>query len=265
IAHRGIAEPAEPSTEGKVGSSTMPHKRNPSTAEAIVAVGRALRHTVALMHDALLQEHERDASAWRFEWKAVPEACLMTGAILAQIKDVLGGLEVHADKMRGNLDALGGFLLSERVMFALADKLGKQSAHEVVYEAAMRGYAQNLTFEQALLQHPQAKAALTAEEVAALLDPTTYVGLAPAIVDGVLAETPAAGWIGPMPCASYMPLRPNQMPTSAASAARPDRLPSVGLRPFGRRSDQQLQMVHEGLAHGAGVGGARPGLHRKLD
>ena len=62
----------------------------------------------------------------------------MTGAILAQMKDVLAGLEVHADKMRRNLDALGGFLLSERVMFALADKLGKQTAHEVVYEASMR-------------------------------------------------------------------------------------------------------------------------------
>jgi adenylosuccinate lyase len=158
-----------------------------------------LRHTVALMHGALLQEHERDASAWRFEWKAVPEACLMTGAILAQIKDVLAGLEVHADKMRGNLDALGGFLLSERVMFALADKLGKQSAHEAVYEAAMHGYAQSITFEQALMQHPVVKAALGAGELAALLDPTTYVGLAPEIVDRVLAETRAAGWLGPMP------------------------------------------------------------------
>jgi len=197
LAHSEIDELAEPFSEGKVGSSTMPHKRNPSTAEAIVAVGRTLRHTVALMHDALLQEHERDASAWRFEWKAVPEACLMTGAILAQIKDVLAGLEVHADRMRGNLDALGGFLLSERVMFALADKLGKQSAHEAVYEAAMRGYAQKLTFEQALMQHPRVKAALGAGELAALLDPTTYVGLAPAIVDRVLAETRAAGWIGP--------------------------------------------------------------------
>jgi adenylosuccinate lyase len=196
LAHTEIDELAEPFNEGKVGSSTMPHKRNPSTCEGIVAVGRTLRYTVALMHEALIQEHERDASAWRFEWKALPEACLMTGAILAQIKDVLAGLEVHADRMRRNLDALGGFLLSERVMFALADKLGKQSAHEAVYDAAMRGFAQNLTFEQALMENPRVAAALGTEELRSLLDPTTYVGLAPAIVERVLAETRASGWIG---------------------------------------------------------------------
>jgi adenylosuccinate lyase len=120
----------------------------------------------------------------------------MAGAILAQMKDVLAGLEVNVGKMRRNLDALGGFLLSERVMFALADRLGKQSAHEVVYEASMRGYAQGMTFEQALMEHPRVKGALAAPELDALLDPTTYVGLAPAIVERVLAETRASGWLG---------------------------------------------------------------------
>jgi adenylosuccinate lyase len=196
LAHTEIDELAEPFSEGKVGSSTMPHKRNPSTAESVATVGRVLRYTVALMHDALLHEHERDASAWRIEWKAVPEACLMTGVILQQMKYILAGLEVHADKMRRNLDALGGFLMSERVMFALADKIGKQTAHEVVYHASMQGYEQGITFEQALMATPQAKDAIGTAELQALLDPTTYVGLAPAIVDRVLARTRASGWIG---------------------------------------------------------------------
>ena len=195
LAHTEIDELAEPFNEGKVGSSTMPHKRNPSTTEAVVAVGRTLRYTVALMHEALMQEHERDASLWRLEWKALPEACLMTGAILAQMKQVLAGLEVHADRMRRNLDALGGFLLSERVMFALADKIGKQTAHEVVYEASMHGYDKGITFEHALMENPRVAQALGTEELRSLLDPTTYVGLAPAIVERVLAETRAAGWI----------------------------------------------------------------------
>ncbi len=196
LAHTEIDELAEPFTEGKVGSSTMPHKRNPVMAEGVVAVARTLRYTVALMHDAMLVEHERDASMWRIEWKAIPEACQMTGAILAQMKVILSGLEVHAGKMRQNLDALGGFLLSERVMFALADKLGKQTAHEVVYEASMRGYEKGMRFEQALMEHKEVKGALDSKELAALLDPTTYVGLAPAIVDRVLAETRASGWLG---------------------------------------------------------------------
>jgi adenylosuccinate lyase len=199
LAHTEIDELDEPFNEGKVGSSTMPHKRNPATCEAIVAVGRTLRYTVALISEALIQEHERDAAVWRFEWKALPETCLMTGAILANSKYVLAGLEVHADKMRRNLDALGGFLLSERVMFALADKLGKQTAHELVYDAAMQGHDRGISFEQALMDNPRVGQALSREELDALLDPTSYVGLAPAIVERVLAETRAAGWIKALP------------------------------------------------------------------
>ncbi len=195
LAHTEIDELAEPFSEGKVGSSTMPHKRNPAVAESVVTVGRVLRYTVALMHDALMHEHERDAAAWRIEWKALPEACLMTGVILAQMNYVLAGLEVHADNMRRNLDALGGFLMSERVMFALADKVGKQSAHELVYHAAMQGFAQGITFEQALMESEEARHGLGSEELQLLLDPTTYVGLAPAIVERVLAQTRAAGWM----------------------------------------------------------------------
>lgn len=196
LAHNEIDELGEPFNEGKVGSSTMPHKRNPVIAEGVVAVGRALRYTVAVMHESLVMEHERDATLWRLEWKALPEACLMTGAILAQMKYILAGLEVHPGKMRSNLDVLGGFLLSERVMFALADRIGKQSAHEMVYEAAMHGIAQGITFEQALMADPRVKQAIGSDELKLLLDPTTYVGHAPAIVERVLAETRAAGWLG---------------------------------------------------------------------
>ncbi len=195
LARTEIDELGEPFNEGKVGSSTMPHKRNPTVVENVLTVSRALRYTVALMHEALVHEHERDGAAWKTEWKALPEACLMTGAILAQMKFVLGGLEVHAEKMRHNLDALGGFLMSERVMFALAGKLGKQSAHEAVYQAAMAGFARNITFEQALAENGEVTAALGSNELGVLLDPTTYVGLAPQIVDLVLARTRASGWI----------------------------------------------------------------------
>ena len=197
LSHNEIDEVAEPFAHGKVGSSTMPHKRNPVICEGVVAVGHALRASVGLMAQAMIVEHERDASVWRLEWKALPECCLMTGAMLAQMRHVLEGLEVHADKMRKNLDALGGFLMSERVMFALGDKVGKQSAHELVYEVAMRGIEGGVTFEQALMDDREVKGALGRDELRALLDPTTYVGLAPEIVERVLAETKSAGWTEP--------------------------------------------------------------------
>ena len=195
LEHTEIGEVFEPFSEGKVGSSTMPHKRNPSSCEAAVAVSRALRYNAAFMLECMVVEHERDGSAWRGEWKALPESCLMAGGLLAAMNYVLSGLHVDAGRMRKNLDALGGFLLSERVMFALSEKIGKQTAHDLVYEASMHGIEGGLSFEQALMRDPRVAAALTPGELRRTLDPTTYVGLAPRIVDQVLAATRASGWL----------------------------------------------------------------------
>lgn len=195
LEHNEIDEVAEPFTSGKVGSSTMPHKRNPSTCEAAVAVSRALRYNAALMLECMVFEHERDGSGWRGEWKALPESCLMMGGLLAMMRAVIEGLEVNVEKMRANLQLLGGFLLSERVMFALSDKVGKQSAHELVYEAAMRGLENGVGFEQSLMQNREVSAALDERALANLLDPATYVGRAPEIVDEVLARTRSSRWI----------------------------------------------------------------------
>lgn len=195
LSHTEIAELSEPFTEGKVGSSTMPHKRNPSAVENIVTVGRVLKHTVGLMQESLIQEHERDGANWKIEWKTLPEACLMTMAMLEQMKFVLSGLEVHTEKMRSNLDLQSGFLMSERVMFALAAKLGKQTAHELVYEASMKGLQEGLDFEVALKSLPAIETALSTDELDKVLDPTTYLGFAPEIVDNVLENEKAASWI----------------------------------------------------------------------
>jgi adenylosuccinate lyase len=196
LARTEIAELEEPFNEGKVGSSTMPHKRNPTVVENVVTVGKALRANVSLMTESMHHEHERDGAAWKIEWKALPESCLMLGVMLAQMKFVLSGLVVHQDAMRRNLDLTGGYILSERVMFVLSDKLGKQTAHEVVYEASMHGQTHGQTLEQALLADPRVRDVLDADALKVVLDPTTYVGDAPQIVARVLAETKAEGWLG---------------------------------------------------------------------
>jgi adenylosuccinate lyase len=195
LEHTEIGELYEPFSAGKVGSSTMPHKRNPSTCEAVVGVSRALRYNVPLILEGMLIEHERDGSSWRAEWKALPESCLMMGGMLSMMKYVLQGLEVDAGQMRRNLDCLGGFLLSERVMFVLSDKVGKQTAHELVYEASMHGIENGVTFERALMENAKVRGALTSDELRAALDPTTYVGHAPQIVERVLKEQRASGWL----------------------------------------------------------------------
>ncbi len=187
LEHTEIGELYEPFSEGKLGSSTMPHKRNPSSCEAVMGATRALKYNVTLMLESMVIEHERDGAAWRAEWRALPESCLIVGGVLASMKYVIGGLEVDAAKMRSNLDLLGGFLLSERVMFELSEKIGKQTAHELVYEISMRGIENNIPFEKALMDDAKVRGAMTDQELKAALDPTTYVGLAPEIVDDVLA------------------------------------------------------------------------------
>lgn len=111
------------------------------------------------------------------------------------MKYVLSGLVVNVERMRKNLDLLGGFLLSERVMFALSDKVGKQTAHELVYEASMHGLERGVTFEQSLMANQRVREALSREELRQALDPTTYVGHAPQIVDSVLAQVNKDGWL----------------------------------------------------------------------
>ena len=194
LEHTEISELYEPFSAGKLGSSTMPHKRNPSTCEAVVGVSRALRYNVAFMLESMVIEHERDGSAWRGEWKALPESCLMMGGLLGMMKYVLEGLDVDVAQMRKNLDLLGGFLLSERVMFVLSDKLGKQTAHELVYAASMHGIENGISFERSLMGNQKVRDAMTDEELRAALDPTTYTGDAAAIVDRVLAAQRSSGW-----------------------------------------------------------------------
>ncbi|MCC6532767.1 MAG: adenylosuccinate lyase [Burkholderiales bacterium] len=190
-----IDELEEPFNVGKVGSSTMPHKRNPSICENLVTLGRMVRPSAQAALEAMFVEHERDGAVWRMEWKALPESCMMMGAMLFQMKYVLSGLVVRPHHMLRNLKLLGGFLLSERVMFAIADKVGKQTAHELVYEASMRGLEGGMTFEQALFENARVRAALSDEELRAALDPATYIGFAPQIVDRVLQQQRALGWM----------------------------------------------------------------------
>jgi 3-carboxy-cis,cis-muconate cycloisomerase len=181
-----IAEVEEPFNVGKVGSSTMPHKRNPMLCEAIVALARlALRDTPAAM-DAMIQEHERDWVGDHIEWAYLPEVCIMTDGALHLTIRVIRGLRVYPERMRANLDQTNGLMLSEAVMLSLAQKIGRQSAHDVVYECAMRAVEQRLAFRQTLAEHPVVSQHLTGQEIEKLLDPIHYTGLSGQFVDRVL-------------------------------------------------------------------------------
>ena len=180
-----IDEVHEPFHFGKVGSSTMPHKRNPASVELAVAIWRLVRGLIIPLTDALFQEHERDAAALRVELAAMPELVVYCGALFARMRAVVEKLEPLPERMRANADLLGGLLLSERFMLMLGGKIGKQTAHEVVYEVAMAAQAGGTEFRNALAADPRVAEHFGPEAIAELLDPDRYLGVAGRIVDEV--------------------------------------------------------------------------------
>lgn len=183
-----FGEVEEGFSEGKLGSSTMPHKRNPTSAENLAGLSRPLRYNAAMMVEGMVQESERDGIAWKMEWKALPECCLIAGAMLFQAKNLLAGLKVNADVMAANLDKMRGYLLSERVMLELSERVGKQTAHEWIYEASMHGITSKLSFADAMRQYPGLSKLLNDTEILDLTDPLQYLGQCGATVDRVVAQ-----------------------------------------------------------------------------
>lgn len=181
-----IMELEEPFAHGKVGSSTMPHKRNPAHAERIVAIARLLRGPATTALETTVAAHERDMSVGRAEWVLVPEAACLAAAALHWSLVVARGLRVNVERMRENLGRLGGLLLSEAVMLRLGETLGRNAAHDLVYEAAMAAVEGKGSFRELLLADPRAAGALDAAELDRLLEPTAYTGLAGAFVDRVV-------------------------------------------------------------------------------
>lgn len=173
-----INEVEEPFSEGKIGSTTMPHKRNPAALEGLASLTAPLLKSVALIHESMKVEHERDAMSWRTEWIALPEINLYISAQLQTALAILKGLKVNSDRMLANLSLQNGLLLSEKVMFEIGKRLGKQTAHHLVYDCAMQAFEQNRPFKDVLLDDPLLNKEFTTAELDNWLDPINYLGLA---------------------------------------------------------------------------------------
>jgi adenylosuccinate lyase len=186
-----IGELSEGFLPGTVGSITMPHKRNPELSEHLGTLSRVVRYHAAHMGENLVHDHERDGRAWKGEWAILPEACLCTGKALAMLRILLQGLEVHAERMRDNLLATNGFIYTERVMLALAARLGKQSAHALIYELAMKALERGETLKEALLGDPQIVGQLGPDGIEGLFDLRQSTGGCAQMVDRVIAQIEA--------------------------------------------------------------------------
>jgi len=181
-----LAEVEEPFPPGKVGSSTMPHKRNPAICESVVALARAARYCVAPALENIVAENERDKIGLQAEREYVSRLHGHAHAAVKKMVVLTGGLTVKTGNMRRNLDVTGGLMLSEAVMMALAPVLGRQQAHHVVYEAAQQAAVDGRTMKEALKDVPEVSDKLSEAELDAILDPAAYTGLSAEFVDRVL-------------------------------------------------------------------------------
>ena len=183
-----LGEAFEPFASHRGASSTMPQKRNPISSEILVANAKAVRQHCGLMLDALIQDFERATGPWHVEWMAIPESFILTAGSLAQAKFMLEGLVVDEARMRVNLDLTKGLIVAEAVMMGLAPHLGRQQAHDMVYEACRDALGQGRSLFDVLVANPAVSGALGEQRLRALCDPANYLGSAPRMTDAIVKQ-----------------------------------------------------------------------------
>jgi 3-carboxy-cis,cis-muconate cycloisomerase len=186
-----VGEASEPYVTNRGSSSTMPQKRNPISCCYIHACAASVRQGVAALLDAMVEDHERATGPWEIEWIVLPGIFTLAGGALAQARFVLEGLEVHAERMRANLEATRGLIVSEAMMMALAPKMGRDKAHDVLYAIIHDPAMGDKSLADMLLRREDVMADLSEAEIRRLTDVTNYLGLSEAMVDRVLADTDA--------------------------------------------------------------------------
>ena len=189
MASTEFGEVYEPFVKGRGASSTMPQKRNPISAELMLAAAKGVRQHAGLMLDAMVQDFERATGPWHAEWMAIPESFVLTAGSLHQAKFALGGLIVDEKKMADNLDISRGLIVAEAVMMGLAPDLGRQEAHDVVYDACRVANDKGMTLADALSADSRVSARIDRATIERLTSPKNYLGLAPEMVDRVLAAS----------------------------------------------------------------------------
>jgi 3-carboxy-cis,cis-muconate cycloisomerase len=187
LAQTEVGEAVEGGGEGRGGSSTMPHKRNPVGAVSVLASAQRGPGLVATVLSSMAQEHERAAGAWQSEWGTLTELLSLTAAAAAALSEVLAGLDVDVQRMRANLDTIGELVMTESIATALGARFGRSAAQQLVQDAATRAVAEGKALREVLLENPDVEGALGPDGIDRALDPGCYLGVARALIDRALA------------------------------------------------------------------------------
>jgi adenylosuccinate lyase len=175
-------------SEHQIGSSTMPHKRNPEQCEQVVVMARMAKAQMMLAMDAMILEHERDYRGTRLEWCAVADVSHYTLTALNLLSDALSGLKVKTEAMERNARAFGDAICMEAFVFEMARKLGKASAYQIIFELTQESQSKKKSIREMVEADPRVRAAVDAEKLEQLFNPREHLGMAEKLVDGVLAE-----------------------------------------------------------------------------
>ncbi len=186
-----VAEVYEPFAHGRGSSSTMPQKRNPISSCYIHAAVSVVRQHAAALMDAMVADHERSTGPWEIEWIVLPEAFCLTAGALKQARFIVEGLEVDAARMRANIDLTNGLVMSEAVMMGLGRYIGREHAHDLVYDLCREALRRSRPLLDVLAEHPEVARHLDRAALANLCNPANYLGQAALMVDRVLATLDA--------------------------------------------------------------------------
>lgn len=186
-----IGEVEEVQGEGSVGSSTMPHKRNPFRAMELSTNARLVRGCAATLMECLELEHERDPRGASAEIPIFTQICSLVHASVERAIGLVKHLHVYPAHMQRNLDCLHGLIFSEAVMMQLGKRTGRQTAHAIVHELSMRAFQQECSLGELLKQDPRVQQHLSAEDIDAIMQPEHYIGLAPLFAERIKQQKDA--------------------------------------------------------------------------
>jgi 3-carboxy-cis,cis-muconate cycloisomerase len=181
-----VAEVCEGAADGKGGSSTMPHKRNPVTATAILANANRVPALVSSMLSAMVQEHERSAGLWHSEWAILPEIVQLTAGALEKSIDLIAHLEVYTERMLENINATKGLIFAENISLALAPHIGKADAHDLVEKACKIAISEKRHLKDILKKNEIVLKHIPPSVFLALFDPQNSLGLSIELIDRIL-------------------------------------------------------------------------------
>jgi adenylosuccinate lyase len=188
LARSETGELEEPFQMGKIGSSTMPHKRNPEMCEQAVVLARLIKANAGLGFEGIFNEHERDYRAVRLEWVTLTDTSLFMCGLMSLMKSILKDLIVHEPRILKNVSEAATLISTEALMFHLGESIGKQRAHRVIYEASMEAVESNRNVLDLLMENEEIKGKFRRQDLESVVDPAEHAGLSQELTYRVIAQ-----------------------------------------------------------------------------